>query len=386
MRGSGAAGTIAATPQNVSVTQPAAIGEASISVDQTTGTVPMTVVAALTQKNLTTWRWLLNGTIDQPIDGLTHSFTITTPGDYTISVRGSAPAGTITSNTIRITAKAAPTFLPGTRSVQAGFGGLVGNDASGTNVFVHLKSVNWDMARISSAADPVLNAAMVKEVKDAGARPIVLCLPEHIPAIPEYVDIEILNEPDIGGGSWPKKTPAEYAAIINQWAPVAQARHQRVWTGGISNPSTAGLSWLRSTLSLITVPIEGVCIHRYPENPGDVPSTPRKDYTSRQAEMSAIQQVVGRYTWGVTESAYSVAPYDGPLTFWEKIKKLFGWKPAQITFTDQQQADYAKQECALFLAAGAQFWTWYQVWEDDTPDVGLMRQNRTWKLVSEIFK
>jgi len=100
--------------------------------------------------------------------------------------------------------------------------------------------------------------------------------------------------------------------------------------------------------------------------------------------MEVIKSVVGSRTWGVTEFGYSVKPYNKPLTWWQSILKFFGWKPPQYATSETDQATYAKQEFELWKAAGASFACWWQVWEA-SPDTGLMRQDRSWRPVSNIF-
>jgi hypothetical protein len=381
LRGLSEAGeTVTATPQTVNVSAPLAVGEAVVSVDTRGGPVPLTVNATLTQKNLTTWRWLLDGSIHQPNDGLTHQYVIDVPGDHSISVRGSAPAGVITSDPVRITARPKLDFLPGTRCVQAGFGEPIGNDASGAQVCTTLRSKKWDMVRIEATADTVKNQSLVDEARSNNLRPLVLVKDfSYVNLVPDWTDVELLNEPNIAG--W---TPAAYAAEVLKVVPIAAQRNIRLWVGCISNTSKKDLAWLQAVLALLPENVN-VTMHRYPQSAGDTPDKPRSDYATRAEEMAAIKAVVGTRKFGVSEFAYSLEPYYKPLSWWEKIKQFFGWKPPTYQFTESQQASYAKQEFNLWWTAGASFCTWYQVWEDATPDVGLMRLDRTWKPVADIW-
>jgi hypothetical protein len=66
----------------------------TFEVDVRAGVEPLTVTARLFTTEWKTWRWLLNGSIHQPIDGVEHTFVLPA-GTHTISVRGVKTDGTV---------------------------------------------------------------------------------------------------------------------------------------------------------------------------------------------------------------------------------------------------------------------------------------------------
>jgi hypothetical protein len=345
------------------------------------------------------WRYRVEGTsswmvaVKNPGWDVDHTYTFATPGRYEIGAKTYGPGGTWETGAKRLVIAERPfepppppppppanTYLEGTTGVQVGFGLPLGAD-----IYQALAARHWDMARITASGDRALNQRMVDEVVEQGIRPLVLCFPEQVQTIPEWVDIEILNEPDIGGHQWPKINPEAYAQLVNEIMPIARERHMRVWAGAISNTSKEGLAWLGRAVALLADDV-GVSIHRYPQRPGDAPSVPRTGHASRATEIAVVKAIVGNRPWGVTEFGWKQDPYNTASSWWERFLGLLGVSYT-TRLTDAQQAQYASDEFDLWLnTAGAEFAIWYQLNDADGKELfGLRRVDGTWKPVADIF-
>lgn len=91
---------VTSDPLIIQVAAPKALPHISFDVPTKSGTVPFTVVASAVLQDTITWRWLLDGVIDQPVEGLTHTFIIATPGRHEIAIRAQGPGGVVQTDPI----------------------------------------------------------------------------------------------------------------------------------------------------------------------------------------------------------------------------------------------------------------------------------------------
>lgn len=209
----------------------------TFELDSTAGTAPMTVTARLFTTSWQTWRWLLDGVIHLPHDGMAHTFQLDA-GTHQISVRGVKPDGTVEQDEEVRVVVASPrdrfwrlqTFelIPDEWAA-----GLVLRDWGG----VRVEGTNY--------------GAIMAQCQRHALWPLwILDRGEHL-TVPGGIDCEIGNECNAGIGKWPRLSPQEYSAWVREAAPVLRAKGCQVYIGALNNQSKEAMNWLRDVLALI---------------------------------------------------------------------------------------------------------------------------------------
>lgn len=336
------------------------------------GLAPLDVHGHLEGENIYTVRWVDNEVISKPDDMTDHLYQGLPVGDHQLYARTANSIGkTAISPILPVTVHAPPalTYWPGVVC-------WAGQETVETYRILYGKG--WRAIRLVCPHCPVDQLAAAIAVPQAAGLRVVAMIwpPSQVAGIPDGLDVEVGNEPDIGDDdiNEPKLTPAAYAAAILNIVGEARRKHLTLWAGAVSNTDLMPLSWLRAMLALLPADINA-SVHRYPETFGDPPSKPRKAYSSRAAEMAAVKGVTRGRRLLVSETSYP----DG--------KEHHGWWifGHWVKVTEAQQAAWTREELGLWKAAGAEIVTDYQ--ENDPPGqvdgFGIRDGNGRWKAVSD---
>jgi hypothetical protein len=210
--------------------------------------------------------------------------------------------------------------------LQVGFGHLVGRD-----LLDKLRNAGFTLIRIDCQTNR--DPALAQEVIDAGLQPLVIIRDaDQIPLLPEGIDIEFGNEPDIEKFGWTKFNKADaainettYAAVMRnapksfttsywgeaQRAIAAAKDRNPLWIGVVSNLNARGFRFLSSGDWSNIPSWVGCSVHRYP----DGNSPPEKAHLrgllgkwwKRADEITELRKIVGSRPLGVSEIGYHTA-------------------------------------------------------------------------------
>lgn len=214
-------------------------------------------------------------------------------------------------------------------------------------IFPLIKGLGWDGVRLSTEDGNLhrnLTGALIE-----GLRPIVIVSnAEQVRNLPEGIDIELTNEPDLNGPN-----VDGYARLYREVAPIAADRGQTLWVGAVSNLNERGFAYLRGILERIP---EASCVtvHRYPNGPDQPVQKPHKGFSSRQHEVERLTSLIGDRRWGQTEFGYHRARVRRYPNWWPLL-------PQMVQLTEQQVLDAVLWEFAFWQRAGAEFATLYQI-------------------------
>ena len=334
------------------------------------GPIPLKVVGTISDiQNATTWRWLRDSNIDQPIDGLTHDYTIKDVGDVALALRVAGPGGTMQTDPVIVTARP-PAYMTGYRGVVAW--GM--QETADTYNTLHQPAHGFDAVRLNvgHCESGVIRQAVLVP-KGQGLRPIVMIWPmAQLDYVPEYLDVECGNEADVGKAPMPKLTPGQYATEVLKWYDKAKANHQRLWTAGVSNTGKVQLAWVREVRRLLPRDV-GIGIHFYPPKWNSEASEPHPDYRSWQEMADAILAAVDGTPFILTETGWLEVTKHGwfvDFPFW----------PHSHTLSEAQVQSRGRNSMALWKALGAGAWCWYQM----NGEAGIRDADGSWDLVSFI--
>lgn len=346
------------------------------------GRVPLVVTGTIrAMEHVETWRWCRNGQIDQPIDGLTHTYpALNEWGTYAHTLRAAGPGGRL--ETAPFAVEALPhEWRDAFGGLQAGFGGLLGDETMS-----YLRDFQFERVRVGLAPDASMTEAtkttllqsFADEARAFGLEPLVMIAANEALCVPPWSDVEIYaptvdyshagTEPDLR----PDVTVDAFARAIADAMPTLRARHCRVWTGCVSNPSVNGRLFLSRLFGHPLMPADvHLTFHRYspPRARDNVPAW--APFATRLAEIDGIKQIAGpTRRIAVTEWGYHTAPqpkFGGDIGAWlaRVLPALFAF-----TFTDEQVADFYLDDWALYWAAGLTFVCPYQINDGATADAG----------------
>jgi hypothetical protein len=337
--------------------------EAKFDLDKTEGPVPLDVTANLTCANLTTWRWLLDGTINYPIDGTTHTFHITAPGTHTVGLR-TAPVVEVPAQTVTATAA-----LPS--KPREAFWTLQTYSELPDGWLPDLVNFGWTRFRVEGDQYD----AVMAQCRKYDRVPLWTIFPAQREAVPDGIDIEIGNENNAGCDKWPQLTAAQYRQWVLDCLPVLWAKGCTVWVGAINNMSPDAHAWLREVL--LGLPFDqrlGVTGHRYCDPDMDV-TKPKKGYKSLAAEEAAWLDVVKGRRWGWSECGLVDASGTSGFWFWKKH-----WTRKAI--------DGHRAQAARVKRMGGEFYTVWQINDgpnsDFTNHCGIRTMNGQWKDTAKV--
>jgi len=221
-----------------------------------------------------------------------------------------------------------------------------------------IRAMGIRLVRLAHAGD---RPDLVHHVIDAGLRVLVTVdRADQIKAMPDRIDIELGNEPDIASNGWTvQRYIAEAAAAI----PICEAKGCMFWAGAISNLHRKGFEFLRALPWQQAPAWCGCSIHRYPENTG--PLMPHYGFASRAAEIAELRRIVGPRKLACSEVGY----HDGK-----------HWSEADV-------ASAMRFERMFFEAQGFELISAYQLNDGPLGDLsddghyGFGRSDGTWKPV-----
>jgi len=322
------------------------------------GPIPLKVNGKVITQYATTWRWLLDGAIHQPIDGFTHAYLIGDVGDHALAVRAMGPGGTIQTDPVIVTATPGlpPPILMGRNGLQTGFREPIGRAA-----YAEVRGWGWDLAGLDCQYLSAAQIALcVEEARAEGLRPYaIIAGPQHRDC-PDSMDLEIYadepdptpkgKEPDLRG-----LDPQKIAAAINGLMPYARAHAQTIWAGGASNTSPEALNWTERLVALLD---SDVCVsfHRFPPKLQSAWSDPRPGFVSRRAEVLRIKQIAGTRRWGISSGGWC----NGTYKVWSfRFYPPFLFRETRVV-TQAIQAANERTERTWWRQQGAEFYIRYQ--------------------------
>ena len=230
------------------------------------------------------------------------------------------------------------------RGICAGFGELIGAatlaalKARGVGLIRQDGRIGgWQILTPDECAD------LAQEVLDAG----LLCLFvahtfDQIRALPNGVQVEWKNEPDIEG------PPAiAYGAEIEIAAKITGHRGLKLWVGGISNPHERGRAYLQAIRPVIAglLPSVGVTWHRYPVSSSNSPWQAHDGFKTRDEEVAWVRSVIGDRDWAISELGYHTAPRTSGWWLWKKTRR---WTDADVAVNTAAELDFFAQHGAAF--------------------------------------
>lgn len=229
---------------------------------------------------------------------------------------------------------------------------------------------------VAQVADLSERVAIVASVRTALAPLVIVRGAGQVPGLPLGIDVELDNEPD---GRVPAATYAAHARVFIE---VCHACRVRPWIGVISNLDDDSLDWLADVVRAVRSLSVGVSVHRYPA--GRSWRTPHDGFVSRQAEVDALQGIIGRRPWGVSEVGYHTArqPYPEWWRRWAFPRLSWRWTDEEVgAQMEAEWAFWAQQPDCQFVVA-------YCLNDDaripDEPNgrYGYRRADGTWKPVA----
>lgn len=257
------------------------------------------------------------------------------------------------------------------RGLHAGFGNLIGSPTLAALREKGVQMVRLDCQPLTNAED-LCNC--VNEVLAEDLAPLVIIKPEQAWWLPSNVtlDVEVLNEPDLGGIH-----PATYAQHVVNTYVVAGAQH-RVWAGVLSNLDKDSLAWLRESIKQWPFDVN-VSAHRYPPT-GAGPTVAHKGFAQRENEVAELMGIIGERKWGVSEFGYHTAPFTTGHWPCKQTKRL----------SDQDVAEFTSWEAQFWAQQGAAFAIAYQLNDGPSPHYndhfGWRTIEGEWKPVSNVYQ
>jgi hypothetical protein len=218
----------------------------------------------------------------------------------------------------------------------------------------HLDDVRahgFEIVRIDLQRDGgSLVADRVQQILSHGLKPLAILREVfQLDYVPEGVDVELGNEPDLEHEGW---TPDSYRARCEQFIAHDRGRH-RLWLGAISNLNNRGFTFL-SELSWDDWGPEVNCsFHRYPEAIGG--PTAGHEWRTRDEEMDELKTIVGERPIACSEIGYD-STWSEPMQ-----SACYAW-----------ERDFLSQH-------GCQFSVAYQINSSETDLYGFRRADGTWK-------
>jgi len=356
----------------------------SLTVTPPGGAAPLTVTATVALDDAITWRWLLDGVIHPPHDGLTHTFPELREGTHTIGLRiagGVAEPVTPAPCVVTVDPPPAPPqdpipgFREGFRGVHTGFG-----EVRGAALYAALRARGAELARIEAAhdSDADLTAAIVQEVLDAGLRPLTICRTlADLAAVPAWTDVEWQNEPD--GQVWPGRhfSPAHYIASLPEVLTLCAERHLRLWVPSIGTIARDPLAWLAAVLPAVPETV-GISAHCYPQANLHFEAAP-PGFATRWAAVLAFKALIAPRPFLISECGYHQSARGVTWRWLRWLLQLLGLYSPPLTH--EAIADRIRREVALWRTAGADAWVWYQVDDAQTGlRYGLRDAQGVWKV------
>ncbi len=200
----------------------------------------------------------------------------------------------------------------------------------------------------------------VGAMEASGMQPLYIATADTLTYLPELAWAEALSEPNLG---WSAGTYAQYVEPM-----VAEAKGLNItlWCGSVANLYTHDLKWLKEVLDRVP-DISHVAVHRYPDSDLN-PVAPKPRHGSREAEMEALLQVIGKRAWICSEFGYHGAPSPG--------------------LTEEEQADRIAYDFDLYERYGASAAVLYQYqdapvgaedYDDPIARYGLRTAEGRWK-------
>jgi hypothetical protein len=246
--------------------------------------------------------------------------------------------------------------------VQTHFGALVGADT-----LTALRAFGFEIVRIDAQTSDIdTTLAMIEEAQAAGLRPLVIISqPEHLYRLPEGLNYELRNEPDLNG-----LPPSAYAALVLKAAEIARRRRQQLWIGAVSNLNERGFNYLRDIGPL---PDDvGVSVHRY----GDGTFEHAHDgFATRESEVAQLRALIGNRPFGVSEFGYPT--------------NREGWGPFASQITPDQAATLIGSEIAFWARVGASWSVIFQLNDGPTERrenrYGIRAFDGTWKPAARVL-
>lgn len=301
----------------------------------------------------------------KPNDGMTYDFAEKTPGLHTIRLLAQGvladdahlpdSGGKLVytpSQPIVINPPLPPPYPTGFYGVLTGFGEPVHEALD-----AQLRIFGWEMNRISAnPLSPDTTRRCVQQVLDAGQRPLTICWSlTDLRAVPEYTDVQWMNEPDIGTEPTHKMAAAQYRATLLEAIPVCEQRHLRLWAGCVSNTSPDQVDYMRRVFAGLPLTV-GAAWNRYPQFGWDVASIPRDPYSSMLWEFDAMLRATGiDRPWGITEMGWMTGEQR------QRIFRRLRWPTRARTLTYQEICDRYALYFALVKEAGGAFCCVFQI-------------------------
>ena len=193
---------------------------------------------------------------------------------------------------------------------------------------------------------PMANPTLCQETAHAVARAAVeLGLADH-------AVLEAGNEEDLRGKRW-ANDPYGWSMLVQDVSSIAWDHNNalRVVSGGVSSLSKDAMRWLERS-KVREVPAY-IGYHQYRETG---PREPLSGYRSREDEFNRLRDVAGGQGFWCTECG------------WHTSQRKKGWWIWSRTwsYTDEQVADFLREEIELNHNAGAHAFVTYQL--NDGPD------------------
>jgi hypothetical protein len=214
-----------------------------------------------------------------------------------------------------------------------------------------VKAQGFSLVRIDLQRDSgELVQQRTTEIHTAGLRPLlILREQDQLDWVPEGVDVELGNEPDLEHEGW---TPETYVERCQQFLERSRGRHH-LWFGAVSNLNDRGFAFLNHLPWDTWGPEIGCTVHRYPETSGPVDGHDRR---TRDEEIEELATLVGARPLGLSEVGYKASEW-----------------------TETEQAACLSYERTMFRCHGFQFAVAYQIGSSRKDHYGFRRADGTWK-------
>lgn len=242
--------------------------------------------------------------------------------------------------------------------INAGFGETIKHEFQGLRDR-KFTAIRQDITKLATYDQlrPIL-----MELRNGPFTPVWIIRPDQLSLFQPNEHVELLNEPNL------VMSPQAYAGVCNGVVAQAMAKRVHLYVGSISNLTQPALTWLAQCWALLDIPSVGVSVHRYP-NDGGVMS-PHRGFSSRDAEVAALREIVGSNEILVTEFGYHNA--------WQ-----WRWKIVPFRWTERQTARMIQTEWDFWCAQKVKGAFLYQL--NDGPGrshldhYGIRRVDGTWK-------
>jgi hypothetical protein len=194
-----------------------------------------------------------------------------------------------------------------------------------------------------------LVADRINTIQRAGLKPLVILRETWaLDYVPEGVDVELGNEPDLEHEGW---TVDSYRERCEEFIAHDRGRH-RLWFGAVSNLNDRGFNFLSELPWDSWGPDINCSVHRYPEASGPVLG---HDRLTRDEEIERLTAIVGERPLGLSEIGYAAE------------------------WTETEQSCHYAWEREFFTLHGFAFAVAYQIGSSETDTYGFRRDDGTWK-------